>query len=278
MLKGIAIVGIGLIGGSVGLAARSRKLSNKVIGIGRSREKLAHARQLGAIDEFSLDFACVADCEVIVICTPVGRIAEDIRACANCASPGALIVDAGSTKAELVGSFESVPLEGPVFVGCHPLAGSQKSGVIAARADLFENRLTIITPSSKTSTHYVEKAKAFWRSLGSKVVEMDSLEHDHVLAMTSHLPHLLASAMAMSTPKQWLEFTAGGWRDHTRIAAGEPDNWTQIFLANREMLLKSLSVAEKNITDLRTAIQTRDAKALEQLLIKGKEHRDALGD
>jgi prephenate dehydrogenase len=277
VLEGIAIVGVGLIGGSVGLAARSRKLAKRVIGIGRSAEKLAEAVRLGAIDEFSCDFSAVANCDLIVVCTPVGRIAKDIRSCAANAKAGTLIVDAGSTKAEFAWEFESSEW-GVEFVGCHPLAGSQKSGVSAARANLFENRLTIITPLTLTLPDSIERAKAFWKSLGSRVVEMDPVEHDKILAMTSHLPHLLAVAMAISTPKEWLEFTAGGWRDQTRIAAGEPDNWTQIFLANREMLRKSLSTAEQNIAALRAAIESNDADALKKLLTKGKEHRDALGD
>lgn len=278
MLEGIAIVGIGLIGGSVGLAARSRKLAKKVVGIGRSPEKLAEAVRLGAIDQFSLQLTAVAECELVVVCTPVGRIARDVRSCARFAKPGTLFIDAGSTKGDLVWGFDIDPLDGSDFVGCHPLAGSQKSGVTAARDDLFENRLTIVTPLALTNPEAVEKAKAFWKSLGSRVIEMDPVEHDQILAMTSHLPHLLASAMAMTTPQDWLSYSAGGWRDQTRIAAGEPENWTQIFLANREMLLNSLSLVERNISAFRAAIEAKDATALLQLLLKGKEHRDALGD
>lgn len=275
MLDGIAIVGVGLIGGSVGLAARQRKLAKKIVGVGRSPEKLAEAVKLGAIDQSSSDFEAAKACEVIVVCTPVGRIASDVRAAAKAAKQGALLVDAGSTKAVLCADLANDVVN---FVGCHPLAGSQKSGVTAARADLFENRLTIITPTATTSPDLVKQARSFWESLGSRVIEMTPDQHDQILATTSHLPHLLASAMAMTTPKEWLSFTAGGWRDQTRIAAGEPGNWTQIFLANREMLLKSLSIAQQNIEELRAAIESRDANALEKLLIKGKEHRDALGD
>ncbi len=278
MLKGIAIVGIGLIGGSVGLAARSRKLATRVIGIGRSPEKLAKAVQLGAIDEYSLDFAGVADCELIVVCTPVGQIESDVRMAAAKAKPGTLIVDAGSTKAHLSNALESGLPAGIQFVGCHPIAGSQRSGVEAAKADLYENRLTVITPTASAGHEAVQRATQFWRSLGSVTLEVDPALHDEILATTSHLPHLLASAMAMTTPKEWLEFTGGGWRDQTRIAAGEPGNWTQIFLANRDMLLKALANAEQNIGALRTAIESNNASALHQLLIKGKEHRDALGD
>jgi prephenate dehydrogenase len=277
VLEGIAIVGVGLIGGSVGLAARSRKLAKRVIGIGRSAEKLAEAVRLGAIDEVSLELSAVADCDLIVVCTPVGRIANDIRSCAANAKAGTLIIDAGSTKADLASEFE-IGLDEIGFVGCHPLAGSHKNGVSAARADLFENRLTIVTPLALTLPVYTDRAKEFWRSLGSRVVEMDPVEHDKILAMTSHLPHLLAAAMAISTPKEWLAYSAGGWRDQTRIAAGEPDNWTQIFLANREMLLKSLNIAQQNIAALRAAIESNDSTALRKLLAQGKEHRDALGD
>lgn len=278
MLEGIAIVGVGLIGGSVGLAARKRNLAKRVIGIGRSAEKLAEATRLGAINDFSVEFSALQDCKLIVVCTPVGRIVHDIQACALQAKPGTLIIDAGSTKARLVAELENRLPEGVDFVGCHPMAGSQRSGVTAARADLFENRLTIITPGRDSRRAALERAGDFWRSLGCRLLELDPELHDEVLATTSHLPHLLAAAMAMSTPKEWLNCTAGGWRDQTRIAAGEPDNWTQIFLANREMLLKSLDTAEQNIAALRATIERNDAAALRQLLIKGKEHRDALGD
>jgi prephenate dehydrogenase len=278
VLEGIAIVGLGLIGGSVGLAARKRELAKKVIGIGRSSEKLAEAMRLGAIDQFSLDSSAIAECDLVVVCTPVGRIAQDVRCGSRAAKPGTLFIDAGSTKGLLCREFDEEPLDDCDFVGCHPLAGSQKSGVAAARDDLFENRLTIITPLALTNRKAVEGAKAFWSALGSRVVEMDPLEHDQILAMTSHLPHLLASAMAMTTPQDWLPYSAGGWRDHTRIAAGEPENWTQIFLANREMLLHSLSLVERNVSEFRAAIEAQDGAALLQLLRKGKEHRDALGD
>lgn len=278
VLKGIAIVGVGLIGGSVGLAARSKSLAKRVVGIGRSHDKLVEAVKLGAVDEFATDLSAVVDCDLVVVCTPVGRIVEDVCTCGKYLRPGALIVDAGSTKGALVEQLSRAPLENADFVGCHPLAGSQKSGATAARADLFENRLTIVTPLPDTPATAVKRAFAFWQSLGSRVVEMDPVEHDRILAMTSHLPHLLASAMAMSTPKEWLDFTAGGWRDQTRIAAGEPHNWTQIFLANRTMLLESLTAVQQNITALRQAIEAHDAVATEKLLIKGKEHRDALGN
>jgi prephenate dehydrogenase len=278
VLEGIAIVGIGLIGGSVGLAARSRKLAKRVVGIGRSAARLVDAVSLGAIDEFALDLAGVEGCDLIVVCTPVGQIASDVLSAAKIAKPGALLVDAGSTKAKLVAEIENSLPKTVEFVGCHPIAGSQRSGAHAARADLFENRLTIVTPTGSTSTGALKRASDFWKALGSRVVEMSPDHHDEVLATTSHLPHLLASAMAMTTPKEWLEFIGGGWRDQTRIAAGEPGNWMQIFLANREMLLRSLHGAEQNIAAFRAALESNDHSALQTLLIKGKEHRDALGD
>lgn len=278
MLEGIAIVGLGLLGGSVGLAVRRKGLARRVYGIGRSAERLEQAVACGAIDDFALDFSPASRCELVVVCTPVGRIVRDVRAAAEAAKPGTLIVDVGSTKANLAAELSEGLPQGVEFVGCHPIAGSQRSGVESASAELFEKRVTVITPVASTTPDGLARAHAFWRSLGSRTIELDPQRHDRILATTSHAPHLVAAAMAMATPQDWLPFCGGGWRDLTRIAAGSPDNWAQIFLANRAGLLEAIADVEQRIAALRDAIETNQQAALETLLQQGKDHRDALGD
>ncbi|HLJ96929.1 MAG TPA: prephenate dehydrogenase/arogenate dehydrogenase family protein [Gemmataceae bacterium] len=278
-IKILTIVGVGLIGGSIGLAAKRRKLAEWVLGSGRRQASLNQALAVGAIDEDSLDLAAaVQQAEVAVFCTPVDQIAGQVLASASGCAAGTLLTDAGSTKAEIVRSVEGRLPQGVAFVGSHPLAGSEKRGAEHADADLFQNRLAIVTQTPATDRLAVERTSTFWRALGCRVQVMDPQEHDQALAITSHLPHLLAAALAGILPPELHELTASGFRDTTRIAAGDPSLWTAIFAQNRPALLAALQRLEEQLTLFREALTVENSTAVMDLLAQAKKVRDALGN
>lgn len=276
----ITIVGVGLIGGSVGLALRDRQLAKEVVGVGRNTEKLKRASELGAIDRGTASMEDgVAAAEFVVVCTPVNSIVEHVEQAATAAPRNAVLTDAGSTKREVVNLLDASVNEnnGPRFVGSHPLAGDHRSGCEFARADLFEKRTTVVTPTSDSEPAAVARVKAFWEFLGSRVVEMSPQVHDQALAITSHLPHLVASALADSTPGEYLPLTAGGWQDTTRVAAGDPELWRQILMANRTAVLEAIERFDVSLAALKTALLKGDDQRLLQLLQEARQARDALG-
>jgi prephenate dehydrogenase len=279
----IAIVGVGLIGGSIGLAVRRRNPATKVVGFGSREATLETAKRLGAISAIAPDVtSAVADAELVVVCAPVAQIVERTRQVSPLCRPGTLITDAGSTKAEIVRQLEQAATEPGwkpqvSFVGSHPLAGNEKTGPQHAHADLFVGRTVIITPTDKTRREDVESLSDFWTGLGAKVLEMSADQHDRALAATSHLPHLLAAAIAASTPQEYVPLTAGGWQDTTRIAAGDPVLWQQIMLANRVNLTASLDQFADRLTSWRRALASGDSVELERLLTEAKSIRDAVG-
>jgi prephenate dehydrogenase len=278
MWKTVTIVGVGLIGGSIGLALRERKLAERVIGVGRRAASLRKAKKIGVVDATTLHIdEGVADADLVVVATPIAQIVDQIRSAAAGCSSGTLITDAGSTKASIVKSLDGQLPDSVRFVGSHPLAGSEKSGPQAARADLFEGRVAVVTPCRSTKAGAAEDAADFWSALGATVFMMTPEQHDAALASTSHLPHFLASALAAATPPADLPLTATGWQDTTRIAAGDPQLWSQIFLDNRRNVLKSLARFEKTVHRAKAAIERGDAKALEKLLTEAKAIRDAVG-
>ncbi len=274
----LAIVGVGLIGGSIGLAAKRRGLAKRVLGAGRRQASLDQALAVGAIDEGFLDLrAAVPRAEVAVFCTPVDRIADQVLATAPRCRPGTLLTDAGSTKAEIMRQVEGRLPQGIAFVGSHPLAGSEKRGPEHADADLFQDRLTIVTQTPKTDPAALERTTAFWRALGSQVHVMNPEEHDRALALTSHLPHLLAAALAGILPREAHDLTATGFRDTTRVASGDPALWTAIFTHNQTAVLDALRRLEERLSQFRHALEAGNWTALDDLLTQAKKVRDALG-
>lgn len=266
-----------MIGGSVGLAAKRRKLVRTVRGLGRSRENLEQAKTIGAVDEIHLEpAAALKDADVVVLCTPVDQIAEQVLTFAPLCKRGTLITDAGSTKGDIADLLDGRLPEGVDFIGSHPLAGSEKKGATFADPDLFEGRCVVVTPTSKTSPSAVTAATEFWTSLGGRVRTMSPHEHDQALALTSHLPHLLAAALAGILPESLRGLTASGFRDTTRIAAGDPDLWTAIFMHNREALLHAYDLVQTRLSEFERILQEKDSAALARLLRQAKQSRDAL--
>jgi cyclohexadieny/prephenate dehydrogenase len=273
----LAIVGVGLIGGSIALAARRRGVAERIVGSDRQAEALAQALRDGAIEEGHSDLArAVAGADFVVFCTPVDCIADQvIEAAANC-RPGTLLTDAGSTKAAILRAVHGRLPAGVEFVGSHPLAGSEKHGPAHARAHLLEGRLAIITPDVDTSDNALARISSFWTALGARVRVMDADAHDRALALTSHLPHLLSSALAGSLPPELYDLTATGFRDATRLASGLPALWSAIFRANQAHVLAALDQLEVQLRHFREALQQGDRSTLEALLQKGKKIRDDL--
>jgi prephenate dehydrogenase len=264
---------VGLLGGSIGLALRERGLARHVIGIGRNPRTLATAVSLGAVEESTTDLAVgVAEAELVIVCTPVETIADHVRKIAA-AAPTALITDVGSTKEQIVAEAAAAR-----FIGSHPLAGSEKSGVEHARADLFAGRIVIVTPTATSPEDDLAALTEFWQSLDARVVTMTPAEHDAALAHTSHLPHLIASILAAATPESLLPLVATGWLDTTRIAAGDVELWRQIFAANRDHSLRALDDFAKVLAQARAALEKTDYEALAALLAQGKRVRDAVGN
>lgn len=275
----LTIVGVGLIGGSIGLAAKQAGAARRVVGVGRDERTLARTVASGAIDSATTSLTeGVSHADLVIICTPVDRIAADVLTAAHAVPPKAVITDAGSTKGNILRQLHGqLPPGRAHFVGSHPLAGSEKKGAANARADLFTDRLVVVTPAEDTDPEATAFVEHFWHALGARVMRMDPFEHDRALAVTSHLPHAAASALAAVTPLEWLALTAGGFRDSTRIAAGDPELWAAIFEANREAVLAATDHFLERITAFRVAVADGDHAALVHGLAEGKKVRDALG-
>ncbi|MGO9463585.1 MAG: prephenate dehydrogenase [Isosphaeraceae bacterium] len=271
----VVIVGVGLIGGSIGLALRKRGLAAEVVGVGRDRSVLEEIRRQGAIDRGTTALEdAVSRAQAVVVCTPVNRIPDDVRRAADAAGPDVLVTDAGSTKRQIVESVERHPRSASVFVGAHPLAGSERRGAVHASADLFQGRVCMLTPTHRTQPEQLRRARAFWTSLGSRLVEMNPADHDEILAHTSHLPHALAAALAASVPAEWQALAAGAFRDGTRVAAADTALWTAIFRDNRGPLLKALGHLQESLDAFKYALMTDDEDAIRQWWDNAKKRRN----
>lgn len=270
----VTIVGVGLIGGSIGLAIRERLLASKVVGLGRNESRLEEAKQLGAIDEGTTDPSRAVDgAEVLVVCTPTDRIANDVIDLASKGGSNLLITDAGSTKRRIVEVVEKDDRARAKFVGAHPLAGSERRGAVAARPRLLDGRVCVLTPTDRTPADRLNRADAFWSAIGCRIVRLDPDSHDAALARTSHLPHVLASALALTVPREHLPLAAGAYRDGTRVAASDPDLWAAIFLENPEHLLGALDDYRAHLDRFRQAVLDRDRQALLALWTEARSRR-----
>ncbi len=277
-LGSVAIVGVGLIGGSIGLAIRRRGLADSVIGIGRRQVSLRIARRVGAVTHTTIDLAKgVAQAELVVVCTPVGQIVRHVREVARACPEGTLITDAGSAKQVIVASLDGELPRGCRFLGSHPIAGSEKAGPSYARDDLFEGRVTVLTPTRNTRAEDFDLLEEFWQGLGSVVLQMSPEEHDRALAVTSHLPHVAATALAVMVSEPQFRLAGAGLLDATRLAAGDPGMWKQILLMNRDNVLTALEQYGASLAAMHTALRDGDEAALERLLALAKKNRDALG-
>lgn len=281
----LTIVGVGLLGGSIGLAARQRGLVRRVVGWGRRAETLREALDLGVIDEADSSLtAALSSASLVVVCTPVAAVAEYVELALRAAPDDALVTDVGSTKAGIVAEVDrrlAQPADAQRrarFVASHPLAGSERAGVRFSSPDLFANRTVVMTPSGVEAPEHLDSVETLWRSLGSRVVRQTPSAHDQAVAAISHVPHLAASALAAATPMEWLELVATGWLDTTRVAAGDVELWRQILAANRLPVLESLDRYLAALHACRDALAQGDDLELVRWLQRGKQVRDAVGN
>jgi cyclohexadieny/prephenate dehydrogenase len=277
----LALVGIGLIGGSIALAAKRGKLVGHVAVSTRSAATLRRAEELKLGDSFHLDPGeAVRDADCVILSVPVGAVGPVTAAIAGALKPGAIISDVGSVKSSVVAAMKPHIPQGVAFVPAHPVAGTEYSGPDAAFSSLFDNRWCILTPPEGTDPAAVEKLAAFWRGLGANVETMTPEHHDLVLAITSHVPHLIAynivgtaADLETVTQSEVMKFSAGGFRDFTRIAASDPTMWRDVFLNNREAVLEMLGRFNEDLSALQRAIRWGDGDKLFDLFTRTRAIR-----
>ena len=278
----LGIAGVGLIGGSLGGAARAAGLANEVVGYGRSEENLRVARERGLIDRAVRSPAALADADCIVLAAPVGTCAALADALRPHARPGALLTDVGSVKAGLVAELEARWQGVGAVVGGHPIAGSEESGAAAARPDLFRGQRCILTPTSRTDITALARIRALWEGVGARVEEMPPDTHDQLLARVSHLPHLIAYALAAAVGdarvggRAALDYAGSGFRDTTRIAASPAGLWRDIALANLPALRSALGEFRGALDRLEALLVAGDAAALSAALEAARNVRRRL--
>jgi cyclohexadieny/prephenate dehydrogenase len=277
----LALIGSGLIGASIALAARRGRLVRHIAINSRTAATLGRAEELGLGDSYHADPADAArDADCVILCIPVGACAAAAGAIAGSLKPGAIVSDVGSVKASVIAQVQPHLPKGVEFVPAHPVAGTEYSGPDAGFAELFDNRWCILTPPSETSAEAIERMHDFWRRLGADVEVMTAEHHDLVLAITSHVPHLIAynivgtaADLETVTRSEVMKFSAGGFRDFTRIAASDPTMWRDVFLNNREAVLEMLGRFTEDLTALQRLIRYGEGDKLFDLFTRTREIR-----
>ncbi len=269
MLK-LAVVGVGLIGGSFALAARKAGLFSSIVGVDQDPEHLAQAQQLGICDAAAETVP--SDADAVLVALPSDRVAQSL---ASLAQHQGLIFDVASVKAVL---FEDSPRLPARYVPCHPIAGSERSGPLAANAELFQDHLLVMTPIAQSNSADLATVSGWWQALGARVQTMPAAEHDRLFARTSHLPHLVAFAYMQQIEEAQLAFAAGGFRDFSRIAASDPDMWTPILRMNRKAIRAELQQLQAALTELGEAVDAADEGPLRELLSTARRRRRAFDE
>ncbi len=278
----IVICGVGLIGGSFALALKARGLVREVVGIGRTTASLERARALGLIDSFATDWATALDgAELVLLAMPVGQMLGVMQAMAPHLGPDTLVTDAGSTKRDVIEAiYSNLKSHLEQVVPAHPIAGAERSGPDAARADLYAGRKVVITPLFENRPEAVARVREAWAATGASLHDMSPQEHDRVFAAVSHLPHLLAFALVheiagRANAEQLFGFAAGGFRDFTRIASSHPEMWRDISVANRHALLAELDTYITELAWIRALLSQGDGDSLLKLFSEARDARDA---
>lgn len=278
-----AIIGVGLIGGSLGMILRRKGLASSVVGMGRRIENLKTAVELGAIDRYVVDPKDgVKDADLVVLATPVDTYDRHLKEWASCLKPGTIVTDVGSIKGGLVEQSERAMPADVHFVGGHPIAGKEKTGVAAGSEQLFAGARCILTPTKRTNQQALEQVRIMWQETGSIVLTMDPHLHDKILGAVSHLPHVAAFALmnalidirAQVPALDLAGHSGGGLRDTTRIAASSPEMWRDIFLWNRDNLVAFIEAYERSLGELKRLIRTGDAAGIEKALERAKQERE----
>lgn len=277
----ITIVGVGLLGGSIGLAVRKFRVAEEIAGYARRQKTIAECEKFGATDYATTDLAAaVSNSDLVILSTPLAQMRPLTEQFLPALKRGATVTDVGSVKADVVRELESlIAKAGAHFVGSHPMAGGEKTGVAAARADLFENAVSVLTPTRKSNSGAVRKLERFWKSLGARVLKLPPEQHDLFVSRTSHLPHVAAAALANlvldpKQPKGQSQLCANGFRDTTRIASGSPEMWRDIALSNRKHLAASLSAFISELQRFQNILKGANAETIEQFFEIAKSRRD----
>ncbi|MVW78996.1 prephenate dehydrogenase [Bordetella sp. 02P26C-1] len=279
MISVLAVVGVGLIGGSVARALREAGQVGRVLGVGRNAQTLAEAQSLGLIDKAATPEQAAAQADVILLATPVSSIAPMLAKMRPHLRADTVVTDAGSTKCEVVqAAREALGERVAQFVPGHPIAGAERSGPSAADAALYHDRTVILTPMPENAPADVERVRALWQGCGARVIDMDADAHDRVLGSVSHMPHLLSAAYMAQVAQAKdaelrLAIAGSGFRDFTRIAAGSPEMWRDIFLSNRDALQSELAAVRDVLDQFESAMMQGDGQALEALLAQAADAR-----
>lgn len=276
LFRQVTIIGVGLIGGSLGMAIKKHKAAQEVVGLSHRHTSLVYALKNNAIDKAFYDMKkAVEYADLVVMATPVNSIATLLPTVARFVKRGCIVTDVGSTKAAIVESAEK-HFTSAFFVGSHPLAGSEKRGAEFASADLFQNSLCLMTPNERTNRFADERVRALWTRLGAVVKTLPPGEHDKILAYISHLPHLVAYALMGVIPAEYLPYAAQGLKDTTRIASSSVHMWNDISMMNSKNVVHSLDELVKTLSLLRKYIVARDEQNLIESFKKSKSKRDSL--
>ena len=278
----ISLVGVGLLGGSIGLAARQRGLAARVTGFVRRAPAVAECVQAGAVDQADTDlWRAVEGADLVILCTPIAQMAGLMMKMLPVLKKGTIITDVGSVKGSVVADLEPLAATGGVhFIGSHPMAGAERMGVGAARADLFERAMCVVTPTAASDRSAVRRLEQFWRDLGGVPLLLPPELHDDLVSRSSHLPHVVAAELANYVlspvhPKEQAMLCATGFRDTTRVASGSPGMWRDICMANRRNLARVLGVFIEDLQEFQLALENGDVKTIEEFFTKARERRDA---
>ncbi len=277
MFKKIAIVGVGLIGGSIGLAVKKRKLAKEVIGVTRRESSRRKALKVKAVDKATLNLReAVKDADLVIIAAPVGKITGLAGASLKFMKKGAILTDVGSTKKHIVWKIEKFANKKVHFIGTHPMAGSEKTGVKNATSLIFDKAPLIITKTKNTDKKALARLKKFWENLGCRTFVLSPEKHDMHASLASYLPHVVSFALSDSQTEDSLKFVAASFKDITRVSSSDPELWKDIFLSARPSVLKSIRVFSKSLKALEKAIRKKDAHAVKRFLSKAKSIRDGI--
>jgi prephenate dehydrogenase len=281
LFRRAAVLGVGLIGGSMGMLMKRKGLAARVVGSTSRLETLSRAKELGAIDEGSLDIAeVVKGADLVVLAAPIRKILEHLAALPGLVSPGTIVTDVGSTKAVIVRASAKLSRAGACFVGGHPMAGSEKAGAAAARPDLFQGAVWALCPGADVPRHAVQKMEKLVAAMGAQALLLKPEEHDLLVAAISHLPHLASAALVAQAEKaarrhpRVRTMAATGFRDTTRLAGGEPSLWRDVFLSNKRHVLTAIDRLLRELQDFRRALDAKDERAIWSFLERARQARE----
>lgn len=281
----ITLIGVGLLGGSLGLAIKRHRIAPRVEGFVRRKQTIAECKKIKAVDHATLDLqSAVADADLIVLCTPLAQMRSIVKEMLPALKRGAIVTDVGSVKASVVKDLETLLAKaGAHFIGSHPMAGAEKTGVSAARADLFECALCVVTPTAKSNRAALAKVERFWKAVGGRLLRLSPQQHDALVSRASHLPHVVAATLAAQVldprhHKSQAALCANGFRDTTRIASGSPEMWRDIALTNGKNISDALRGFIRELQRVQTVLQNGDGKKIQAFFEAAKTRRDKWRD